>query len=169
MKTFQFNKLVRDKISLENTKRNDIGNFQVSVLATIVNTKNQLLMVKRAPNLPHAAGRWECVSGRINSGELPVEAIKREVAEELGPDFRINIIEPYYTFRLIRDDGYEVIGISFYCRYLDGKIKLNKEHTDYRWVSIDKAVELTPIPGLKTELQYFKTKYLSTSAKSPML
>lgn len=126
-------------------------------------------MVKRAPNLPHAAGRWECVSGRINAGELPVEALKREVAEEVGSDFRINIIEPYYTFRLVRDDGHEVIGISFYCQYLGGKIKLNPEHTNYRWVTIDQAVNLTPTPGLKKELRYFKKKYISASTKSPTL
>ena len=140
--------------------QNKIGNFQVSVLATIINAQNQLLMVKRAPNLPHAAGRWECISGKIDAGELPVEALKREVAEEAGPDFKIEIIEPYYTFRLVRDDGFEVIGISFYCRYMGGKIKLNEEHTDYRWVSIDEAINIIQAPSLKKELRYFKSKYL---------
>lgn len=149
--------------------RNKIGNFQVSVLATIINAQNQLLMVKRAQNLPHAAGRWECISGRIDSGELPIEALKREVAEEAGLDFKIGIIEPYYTFRLVRDDGFEVIGISFYCRYVGGKIKLNEEHTDYRWASIDQTIKLTQTPGLKKELRYFKKKYLLASVKSPIL
>lgn len=44
MKTFQFNKLVRDKIPAK-VQKDNIGNFQVSVLATIIN----------AQNLPHAA------------------------------------------------------------------------------------------------------------------
>lgn len=140
--------------------QNKIGIFQVSVLATIVNDKKQLLMVRRSSGLAHAAGRWECVSGRIDSRELPVVALKREMFEELGPDFRAEIIEPYYTFRLIRDDGHEVIGISFYCRYQDGEIELNEEHTDFKWVSAEEAISLTETPGLKDELKYFKNKYL---------
>jgi 8-oxo-dGTP pyrophosphatase MutT (NUDIX family) len=110
--------------------QNKIGIFQVSVLATVVNDEKKLLMVRRSPKLAHAAGRWECVSGRIDSGELPAEALKREFSEELGDSFKAAIIEPYYTFRLVRDDGHEVIGISFYCRYQGGEIKLNEEHTD---------------------------------------
>ena len=168
MKTFQFNRQVQNKI-LAKIQKDKIGIFQVSVLATIVNDDNQLLMVKRSPKLTHAAGRWECVSGRINVGEPPVAALKREVSEEASPDFKVEIIEPYYTFHLIRDDGFEVIGISFYCRYIGGEIKLNEEHTDYRWVSIDTAVNLTQTPGLKKELRYFKRKYLSASAKTTML
>lgn len=140
--------------------QNKIGIFQVSVLATIVNDKKQLLMVRRSPGLAHAAGGWECVSGRIDSGELPVVALKREIFEELGSEFRAEIIEPYYTFRLVRDDGHEVIGISFYCHYQGGEIELNEEHTDYKWVSAEEAVALTGTPGLKDELKYFKNKYL---------
>lgn len=141
--------------------KQNIDNFQVSVLAMIVNDRNQVLMAKRSLLVAHNAGKWECISGRISAGELPVEALKREVAEEAGPDFKIKIIEPYYTFHLLRDDGYEVIGISFYCKYIGGIIHLNEEHTDYRWASIDQAVNLTPTPGLKKELRYFKKKYLS--------
>lgn len=161
MKTFQFNKPVRDKIPAK-IQKDGIGNFQVSVLATIVNDQNQILMAKRSPRVAHNAGKWECISGRINVGELPIEALKREIAEEAGSDFRIKIIEPYYTFRLVRDDGFEVIGISFYCRRLGGKINLNPEHTDCRWVSIDDAIKLTQTPGLKKELRYFEKKYLSS-------
>lgn len=129
-------------------------------MATIVNDKKQLLMVRRSPKLTHAAGRWECVSGRIDSGELPVVALKREMLEELGPYFRAKIIEPYYTFRLIREDGHEVIGISFYCSCQGGEIELNEEHTDYKWVSAEEAIALTETSGLKDELKYFMNKYL---------
>lgn len=161
MKTFQFNKPVRDKIPAK-IQKDGIGNFQVSVLATIVNDQNQVLMAKRSPRVAHNAGKWECISGRINVGELPIEALKREIAEEAGSDFRIKIIEPYYTFRLVRDDGFHVIGISFYCRYRGGGIELNDENEEYRWVTIDEAMKLTANKGLQEELRYFEKRYLSS-------
>lgn len=144
----------------KNNKKDDIGNFQVGVVITLVNETNKILLAKRSDRVANAPGRWETISGRIASRESPQQAVRREIAEELGKGVRHKIIEPYYAFRLVRDDGHEVIGISFCCKYIGGEIKLNSEHTDYRWVSIDQAVNLTTTPGLKKELRYFKKKYL---------
>jgi 8-oxo-dGTP diphosphatase len=190
MKTFQFNKLVRDKIPAaiksrgavkvsdtdprinhyrQNSARyreiignkHDIGNFQVGVVITLVNKTNKIFMAKRSSDAANAPGRWETVSGRIASGETPEQTIRREIAEELGTEIKFKMVEPYYTFRITRDDGCELIGISYYCKYLGGAIHLNEEHTESRWVTVNEAIQLTQTPGLKKELQYFKKKYLS--------
>ena len=59
MKTFQFIKLVRDKIpaAIENRgKENDIGYFQVGIVLTIVNKDNKILMLKRSNRVANHPG-----------------------------------------------------------------------------------------------------------------
>ena len=138
----------------------DIGTFQVSVAAMIADDDGNVLVVKRSPRVAHAAGRWDVVSGRLAPGESFEEALKREIIEEIGESVVIDIVEPYYTFHHIRDDGHEVQGVSYYCRYKGGKVLLNDEHTDCRWVSVEKARQLIKIESLRRELRRFKEKYL---------
>jgi len=50
-----------------------------------VNKKNEVLLQKRAPNLVSHPGKWDIsVGGHINAGETSLEAVIREVKEELG-------------------------------------------------------------------------------------
>lgn len=142
-------------------KKDNIGTFQVAAMAVIVNSKNQILMAKRSRHKEHAPGQWDPPSGRLVQHETPRQAVRREIKEELGSDIDVEVVEPYFTFRLVRDDGFHVIGISFYCRYRGGGIELNDENEEYRWVTIDEAMKLTANKGLQEELRYFKKKYLS--------
>ena len=51
-------------------------------VGAIVRHDDQLLLVRRAR--PPAAGRWSVPGGRVEPGELLVEAVVRELAEETG-------------------------------------------------------------------------------------
>ncbi len=53
------------------------------VAATIVNQQNQVLVTRRAKEV-HQGGKWEFPGGKVERGEAPIEALKRELAEELG-------------------------------------------------------------------------------------
>lgn len=41
-------------------------------------------MVRRRPELVHAAGQWSFPGGHVEPGEIPAEALQRELQEELG-------------------------------------------------------------------------------------
>lgn len=133
--------------------------FHVGVVVTLYNKKGEVLMAKRAPFKSHAANAWENISGAVEHGEQPEEALKREVAEELGENVRFEIEGVYNTFQAKLENGRDLVGISFLCRFLGGEVELNEEHTEYRWVKLDAAIKLTKTKGLKEEFKYLKYRY----------
>jgi 8-oxo-dGTP diphosphatase len=53
------------------------------VAAAIRDDRGRLLLQRALPGKPHA-GRWEFPGGKVESGEHPRVALRREVEEELG-------------------------------------------------------------------------------------
>ena len=53
------------------------------VAAAIRDEQERLLLQQRAPGKRHA-GQWELPGGKVDPGEVPRAALRREIAEELG-------------------------------------------------------------------------------------
>ncbi len=60
------------------------GEFRLSVHIWIMNNDNEILLQKRNKNLRIYPGMWGNTGGAVKMGENSLEAIKREVKEELG-------------------------------------------------------------------------------------
>ncbi|MDO8564607.1 MAG: NUDIX hydrolase [bacterium] len=91
------------------------------------------------------AGRiFDYAGGRIDAVEHAVplqEILRREVTEELGPDFRYEVGPVAFQFRRTHcdpDDGGWVFLTVFEAEYMGGEIVLSEEHTEYRWIDPDK-------------------------------
>ncbi len=55
----------------------------VIVAAGVVTEGNKVLLTRR-PEGTHLAGAWEFPGGKLEAGESPEEALRRELAEEIG-------------------------------------------------------------------------------------
>ena len=63
------------------------GEYHIVVTGIILNSKNEILISKRATNKKFG-GMWECNGGSILAGETSKEGILRELKEELGVIFK---------------------------------------------------------------------------------
>jgi isopentenyldiphosphate isomerase len=57
----------------------------------------------------------------------------------------------------------EVRGIVYAAQTNQQDVKLSDEHDDYKWLSIDEAIELAGKPGIKQDLQNFRDANRPTS------
>lgn len=116
-----------------------------NALAIIVNNDNQILLLKRNPNIEMwQPGKWALVGGGVDDGETPEEAVKREIKEETGL-----IIDTFKEMFKIQRDSNNIEYI-FLCKY-DGDpydIRLNIEHINYGWYFPEEMKFLDHVPNL---------------------
>ncbi|MCR5146810.1 MAG: NUDIX domain-containing protein [Clostridia bacterium] len=62
------------------------GEYHLIVTGIIMNSKNEILISKRAPHKKFGL-MWECNCGSVLAGETSLEGIIRELREELGIEF----------------------------------------------------------------------------------
>ncbi len=99
------------------------------------------LVLRRSATRDHAAGKWECVTGRLEQGESFEQAVRREAREELGVDVRIEcIVGTTHFYRGDKIPENEMVGVSFGCSIEDSRgIRLSDEHSEHRWVTPTEA------------------------------
>lgn len=116
---------------------------RVSVVgAVIFNERNEVLCALRSPKMS-LPNYWEFPGGKINEGEMPQEALIREIKEELG--CLISVGEKIEEV----DHEYEniIVHLATYKAYIESGIPKALEHADFKWVQIKKLLELKWAPA----------------------
>jgi len=104
----------------------------------------RVLMLRRAPSA-RTAGSWEIVHGRIEAGESPPAAARRELREETGfaAETLYSIaVNPFY---LLRTDTVQM-AIAFAAEVRASRVTLGAEHDAAKWVSVGAAAKALTWP-----------------------
>jgi 8-oxo-dGTP diphosphatase len=94
------------------------------VAGALFDGARRVLIAQRPPG-KHMAGRWELPGGKLHAGETAIEALRRELAEELGVELRdarplIRLRHDYADRRIVLD-VWRVTDFAGEPRGLDGQ------------------------------------------------
>jgi 8-oxo-dGTP diphosphatase len=104
-----------------------------SVVGVIVDQDEQVLLTKR--NVPPFQGEWVMPGGKIDLGEPIVEALKREVWEEVGLEVEVGRLIDVFEHVTPGADNYHFIIIYYLCTPLYCDVNHNRDEVaEARWV-----------------------------------
>lgn len=116
-----------------------IKHFYVGVKAVIIQDGKILLLKDNSrPDF------WDVPGGRIEDNETIVEALLRELSEELPSHKNPKIGRLLNAYRIpgsIKDDLGLVLLFYKVDVEWDGSVTLSSEHTSHEWVSLEEALE----------------------------
>ena len=106
----------------------------IRVVAGIAVSGRKLFIARRSPN-KSLAGLWEFPGGKVEAGELPIAALKREIIEEIGDVTAVRKIIPLEHFTSDNEKfEYHTYLIPIAEEFIP---QLNHEHRGYAWTSIE--------------------------------
>lgn len=124
--------------------------FAINVL---VNDAGEILLLKRREDKAMGPGLWGFPAGHIEAGETPEQCARRELREEIGSDFRSELVQRFGPVRDTWHGGiYEVH--LFHHRWQGGTVHMNAEHTDYAWVGREAYRHYDIMDGIDEDLYY---------------
>lgn len=129
----------------------------IKVASGIIEKAGAILLLKRSRKNGHFKGYWQLPEGKIERGEAPLGALRRELQEEIG-----HTITVHHRVGVIRMgipvDGRPVTIIrTLFLVDKPVEIHLSSEHSAFRWVAMSHMTELSLYPGTSQAIK----KYLS--------
>jgi 8-oxo-dGTP diphosphatase len=112
----------------------------------------RVLSLRRAQDNLGGPGLWETISGRIEHGEEPFDAVRREIVEESGLDVRVER-RPLATYAAKRR-GLPMIVILYRAYYQSGEVRLSEEHDEAAWLSADEFRARSTLLPLVTVVEH---------------
>jgi len=114
----------------------------MSAAGILFTNGEKVLILKRAPGSSHPH-TWGLPGGHIEDGETPLQAAKRECKEEIGK-------MPYGRHLKTIPEGQWTTFI--YKVHQPFTVKLNDEHTKYKWVKFDELKNMRLHPDFKRKI-----------------
>ncbi|EKE10746.1 MAG: hypothetical protein ACD_15C00205G0008 [uncultured bacterium] len=127
------------------------------VIGLIENENNKFLISQRSdPKIEEAHLKWDFVGGKIEFGESPEEALKREVKEETGLNVEVEKMIPICFSKVWEHEEYKlhVMVLCYFCQAIDGELKIGDlKIKDLRWIEKDEFSKYDFLPSINLFLE----------------
>ncbi len=127
-------------------------------VAAIIIKDDRILLLRRTGPLK---GTWCYVAGKIEASEKAWQAALREIKEEAG------LIPSEFYSADIQEQFYEIgkdsiwIAPIFVGYILDKQeVKINEEHDDFKWVTIEEAFQMFSFPGQRKIIEHIEKEFI---------
>lgn len=126
----------------------------VAAIIKVINKDNKTIIFATQRGYGDFKGGWEFPGGKIEAGETPQEALKREIIEELDTDIKVGALidtveYDYPTFHLSMD--------CFWAEILSGNLVL-KEHEAAKWLTKEALDSVEWLPADITLIDKIREK-----------
>lgn len=130
--------------------------IQKVVAAVLVDDKQILATRRKLERL--AGGYFEFPGGKIESGETPKQALRREILEELGDTIKIG---PKIPVPSEYEYSYAHISITFYLAQLQTHNLKQVAADHFQWDTPENLIDLKWLPATKPVLKWLVTQDLT--------
>lgn len=125
-------------------------NLQIGVKVIIENDEGQLLFLERSEKISTDTSKtsWDIPGGRINPDEPLLDALKREITEEIGFDISSTpeLLAAQDIF--VASKKLHVVRLTYTVHDNPTAIHLSDEHISYKWIDKNSLSTLNTEPYL---------------------
>ena len=116
------------------------------VVAAIIKRNGKYILAQRKDDCKSAPGKWEFPGGKVEFGEDPMDALKREIKEELGISIEnLRVFDVTSSFN--PNSRYpHIVMISYLADWKSGKIEL-LDCKDVKMVKLEELDNFDLIQG----------------------
>ena len=165
---YDTNRKATGRLADRETYKFQKGEYHLITVAVIMNPQKQILIAQRSENKKGAPLKWELSGGGVRAGETSLDAILRELTEEIGLKFSAN--EAVFLKETKNDT--ELGSGSFKDFWLfrsdvkaEDIVFPDKEATAAKWVTIDELLKMVEKDEIISGLEFVKKDYELASKK----
>jgi 8-oxo-dGTP pyrophosphatase MutT (NUDIX family) len=136
------------------------------VVAKVVlfNSEGRLLALRRSETAPRRPLEWDLPGGSVDLGETFSEAASRELQEEAGIHLAVSNLSLVYA-KTARVKDKNVVWLFFSSAVKNTpEVVLSYEHTEYKWLTLQEAIE-----GFEYDLQKELFRYMNNNELVPVV
>ncbi len=117
------------------------------VVNCVVMKGDMILILKRSDRVGSFQGKWSTVTGYVEEGETPVQAAFKEMREEISVSTPTLLRQGKAVPSRKADTAWISYPFLFSVEE-DTEVKIDWEHTDYKWLSLHELTGFETTPGL---------------------
>lgn len=135
----------------------------VLVVAAIIVDQERLLITQRLPS-GRFASQWEFPGGKVNWGEPPEVALRREIQEELGLEIEVGAPVHLIHYAL---DSHQAFAVAFYWSRIAGGTLELIGCQDAQWIAVNEFPKVDFLQANLPVVEILQARVVALGSLSP--